>query len=633
MKQRPFKSVRKMPRRKVLLLNASNMDSFPVYPYAFIQVTAVARRANIEVVCHDFLGAAQEEWAQTIERLHQRHKPAMILITLRNMGSMVYQDYRQDESEKGSTYFPIEQTKSLIDTIRTVSDTPVVVGGFGFTLLAQTLMPILQPDFGVFGTADEFFLHFEDILLGDYRHVANLLYFQGDEVVANKRIYFPPSPHVEYTPQAIEEMIAFYEKFPEPGMQGAPVEIMRGCCHTCIFCTEPIVVGRKVQYRELSAIMGDFEMLAQNGVSEICMIMSELNPEGNEFILRLADMIRAFNARQPAEGKVTWFGANYLLTFSYDDFRYLYASGFDGGWFDITALDDENARAMRTPYRNETLIGRLQSYAKIERSRFEQPTHADAEAGAGSEEEKQIVRWTMFLGNPATTMETIRRTLVVANDAGLDTSFDSAHIVRPLRVFDYQKPSAETLAVTFSINRQLQRVPYRQTLPSFAYPPALLKHLGSEEAIETMFLHISDTYLSTHAQETRDWAAFLAEQAPGGIPGSESGWGERPSAQQAKRHVDEFLQQFYGTFAKELTAVGLPGSLAELEKMAPYSLALTLYKNWLSKAEIVDAVCEQAHIGIDDERHQLVDFFLKAILYRFNIRLLPEYRPLFVLDS
>ena len=274
------------------------------------------------------------------------------------------------------------------------------------------------------------------------------------------------------------------------------------------------------------------------------MIMSELNPEGNGFILRLADEIRAFNERQPAGRKVSWFGSNYLLKFDGDDYRRLYASGFTGGWFDITALDDENARAMRTPYRNETLIGRLQNYAQIERSSLDRPDPAEAKALAGGVEGEQKVRWTMFLGNPATTMETIRRTLAVANRAGLDASFDSAYIVRPLRVFEYEKPSRETLAVTFSVNSRLQRVPYLQTLPSFAYPPALLNHLGTEEAIETMFVHISDTYLSTKYKETRDWVEFLAGQAPGGIPGSAGEWWERPSAEQAKKGVENFLQDF-----------------------------------------------------------------------------------------
>jgi hypothetical protein len=222
-------------------------------------------------------------------------------------------------------------------------------------------------------------------------------------------------------------------------------------------------------------------------VTDIYMIISELNPEGNAFILHLADMIRTFNAQQPTGRKVSWFGANYLLTFNRDDYQRLFASGFTGGWFDITALDDENARAMRTPYRNETLADRLQSYAQIER--------AEAKALVRGREENHKVRWTMFLGNPATTMETIRRTLAVANDAGLDTSFDSAYIVRPIRVFDYEKLSSDTLAVTFSVNDQLQRVSYQQILPSFAYPPALLNHLGSEEAIEKMFVYHSNVLL------------------------------------------------------------------------------------------------------------------------------------------
>jgi len=36
-----------MSDHKALLLNASNMESFPIFPYAFIQVPAVAHRAGV----------------------------------------------------------------------------------------------------------------------------------------------------------------------------------------------------------------------------------------------------------------------------------------------------------------------------------------------------------------------------------------------------------------------------------------------------------------------------------------------------------------------------------------------------------------------------------------------------------
>ncbi|MEA3439181.1 MAG: hypothetical protein U9R58_02760, partial [Chloroflexota bacterium] len=126
----------------------------------------------------------------------------------------------------------------------------------------------------------------------------------------------------------------------------------------------------RVQYRDLSAVMADIEILADQGVSRLYMISSELNPEGNEFLLELAGRIQAFNDEQPEERRAAWFGANFLLTLSAGEYERLYRSGFTGGWFDPTALDDQNASAMRTPYRNESLITHLKTYTQFERRRL-----------------------------------------------------------------------------------------------------------------------------------------------------------------------------------------------------------------------------------------------------------------------
>jgi len=627
-----------MHRHRVLLLNAANMESFPVYPYAFIQVPATARRANIEVVCQDLLGIPTAEWPGTIKGLQEQHKPAMFLITLRNTDSMNFANYHLNGQgkESGKAYFPIEETKTLIDTIRNISDKPITVGGFGFSLLAKELMSVLRPDFGVFGGADEFFLHFQDIIQGEYHQVANLLYFKDGEVIANKRIYFPPSQEIEYTPEAIKELLAFYDRFPEPGYKGAPVEIMRGCNHTCVFCCEPFVAGRTVQYRDLRTIIGEIELLVEKGITEMYLISSELNPEGNVFILQLADRINAFNDGQPATRRMSWFGANYLLKFDSVDYRRLSASGFTGGWFDITGLDDRNAQAMRTPYRNATLVGHLKNYLQYQQEGVDLP---DADASvleeneglpAATSSEDQTVRWTMFLGNPSSTMETIRETIAMANREGLAGSFNSCHIVRPIRVFDYQNPSGETLEVTFSINSQLQRVAYQQTLPSFAYPPSLLKHLGTEAAIEKLFNHISDTYLSRQFEETRDWPGFLEERELEVFVGNSLQYEDRSSPKQVRELIDGFLQDFFQEHSRDLAAIGLPSTYSELERLTPYTLAGALYHRWDSESGVRGALCEQLRIGPGDERQQLVDFFVKTILYRFNIRLTPEYKFLFV---
>ena len=109
-----------MGGRRALLLNASNMETYPVYPYAFIQVPAIARRAGVEVRCKELLGIPRERWPQTIRDLIERHEPAMILVTLRNTDSMTPGDYEGDGSGEGDSraYFPIERTRELVAAIR-----------------------------------------------------------------------------------------------------------------------------------------------------------------------------------------------------------------------------------------------------------------------------------------------------------------------------------------------------------------------------------------------------------------------------------------------------------------------------------------------------------------------------------
>ena len=656
-----------MLSQKVLLLNASNLEKFPVYPYAFIQIPAVARQAGIEVICKDLLGIPHERGKQTIQTLIERHNPAMILITLRNTDSLGSEDYERDGLKEGgrSAYFPIERTRELINAIRAISDLKIVVGGFGFSLLPNELMRYLRPDFGVLGGPNDFFAHFEDIKNGNPDKVASLLFFQENQLISNPRILYPPLATAEYTPQVIKEMMEFYTAFPSPGFQGAPVEIMRGCNHSCVFCAEPHGAGTKVRYRDLSAVMKDIEILADHGITRLYIVSSELNPEGNEFILELADRIHLFNMSQKEDRKITWFGANYLLKFESDEFERLYRSGFTGGWFDITALDDENARSMRTPYRNARLIAHLKAYAECESRqldlrRAQKMSSAVAKVRAGDSRGSEFITWSMFLGNPATTIETIRKTIQTANQEGLSNLFDRCGIVGITRVFDYEEPTEATLAVTYSVTFDLKHTGYQQLLPSFAYPPALLQDF-SEEEISEMFSHIAETYLSKKYQQTRDWYGFVNQRATaasisrwmaelsniketneparlrrtsGGSPAFHELFAERPpegntnsdASQTAKEVVDFLVSAILETFPGFFASLGLPGTAEELDRTTPYELTTAVFKRW----ELPEELIVQTQSVLPEWKRALLQFCVQAILYKFNILIKPKYRQLFI---
>ena len=652
-----------MCNQNALLLNTSNMDGFPVYSYAFIQVPAIARLSGINVICKDLLGIPQEKWPTTIQELLKRHDPVMILITLRNTDSLNAQNYEQNESNNGvaNAYFPIEHTKDLIAVIRSISDLKIALGGFGFSVMPEEIMHYLQPDFGVVGDPDGFFENFDIILAGELAQVPNLLYFQGDQLISNPRTFYPLLANPEYTPQVIEEMMAFYEAFPSPGFQGAPIEIMRGCIYSCVFCSEPLVKGKLVRYRDLSVILEEIQILVDHGITELYIISSELNPEGNAFILELADRIYAFNQQQLDDRKITWFGANYLLNFSNKEYDRLYQSGFTGGWFDITALDDENAIAMRTPYRNKHLLPHLKTYTNFKRQQAIQNSEEDASKS------DITIGWTMFLGNPATTTRTIRNTLYAANQNGIANLFDSCGVIAPIRVFDYEELDEATLDVAYSVTPDLKRRGYQQILPSFAYPPALIQDFGSEKEILQLFKYIAETYLSTKYQNTRNWHRFMRQNT---TAESIRSWltelsetngihinatikesrhykledlfsEEEPNDEESRRNYENLAKQVFALllsagieiFGGQFDMLGLPASIKKIEQTTPYDLATAIFNKWSSEDTLFEALNNLTSSVQSKPLQELCRFCVQGLLYKFNILFTHKYRALFVSDS
>ena len=649
------------------------MEAYPVYPYAYIQVPAIARKSGIQVICKDLLGIPQEEWISTVQGLIRKNHPALIWITLRNTDSGVSEDYEPPISNEadGRAYFPIQRTKELIDCIREVMDLKITLGGFGFSVMPSELLDNLSPDYGVCGEPDAFFAYFEDIQRGNLTGINNLLSFKDERLYSNPRGFYPPLNDTGYGPQVIDDMRAFYRAFPKPGIEGASIEIMPGCCHSCVFCSEPHVKGRRVRYRDLAYVLQDVEILVNHEITRLYRITSGLNQEGNSLVLQLAEVITAFNKRQGPNRQVTWDGANYLLNFSADECQKLYRSGFTGGWFEITALDDENARSNHTPYRNKNLVSLLKSYAQSELSK---PDVLKRNIGTQPEVShnhvlakvnKKRVRWTLFLGNPATTMKTIRRTLKIANQEGLAQLLTDCHTNTNLRVFDYENPDAATLNVTYSVTPCLEHTSYQQILPSYAYPPVLLQHFGSREAIDRMFAHIADTYLSTQYRETGEWLSFLTQKTPVTSipcwvtelsvtyrksvprisktirmekvsvtlqnlfidePGEDN---KKVNVELANVIVEWLLSASLALFPDLYESTGFPNTMEKFGRITPYTLALTLSKRWGSEKQLLDNANMQAKLIQNELIKSCFLFCIEALLYNFNLLLTQKYPALF----
>ena len=186
---------------RILLLNASNFESELTYPYAFIQVSEIASRFNIQVICRELFGIPEEKLESYFINLLNNERFDLIGITIRNVDSCDYLDYfslddkiSSDEINFKNKYLPILNTKIVIRILRRISKLPIIIGGFAFSIMPRKLMNYLKPDFGVFGGPDDIFEHFNELInQQNLQTIQNLFYFEQNILKAGPMKFFPPT--------------------------------------------------------------------------------------------------------------------------------------------------------------------------------------------------------------------------------------------------------------------------------------------------------------------------------------------------------------------------------------------------------------------------------------------------------
>ena len=505
----------------MLLLNSSNLSSSLTFPYAFVQVSEIARRFNIEVVYKDLFSLKKENLENYLKELLYGNKFNMIGLSLRNTDSCNYYDYFNLEtnlpiSDEGKElYFPIQDTKHTIDALRKITRIPIIIGGFGFSIMPERLMNYLKPDFGVFGGPEDVFKKVKSLLLREnLESIQNLLYFEGNELKTNPRVFFPPASKPEYTDSIILDIKNFIlENKSNDVVDSIAIEISRGCAFNCNFCSEPIVKGNSVQYRNLESIRDDIERLGKFGLNKLFLICCEMNSLSNDFIISFAKKIKCINEKRTNENKVTW-QATYLMKLTAEEQEILWEGGWRGGWYDIISLDDNNLTKIKAPYNSKTILNYVIKSKNITEKHLKRKGNRPETIQQRyyySFKEKKFDRnvISLFLGNVCTDIQTLKKTIKIFDEKKLNDYFDYCSINKITRVYDYEKPDKDVIKNSHTISFSNEIVPYDEIYPSFSYPPLLLKDFKFKNKINEFFDYVSTTFFSCEYIYNQDWIQFL----------------------------------------------------------------------------------------------------------------------------
>lgn len=645
------------PPTDLLLLNTSNFERNPIFPYAFVQVRALARARGLSVATYDFLGVEPARYHSVVSRLIERHRPRMVGVTLRQADSIVHAEYA---CHGWKPYFPVENTQALIAAVREESDAPVIMGGFGFTTHAPRMFEQLRPDLGIEGEPDVLFDRFEDVLQRrGLDRVDNLLYHEGNELRRNPRVNHPPFGDREYDDEVVAELEAFYGRRQLYGDSppSVAVELARGCLFRCEFCTEPRVKGRKFRQRDLDVVLGDVEFLARRGLRRFFMVCSEINMGSPTLALEVAERFLRLNETLGGDA-VHWHAYHLPRWFSRDDLELLFRSGFAGGWNDFPSFDDENLVRLRVPYRARHILEHVKTTLELE------PPLP----------QRQTPYIGLFLGNSHAGPATIARSLKAFNDTGLSSQTHEAHIAFGTRLFPVEGAPVVpegVNATTYTSQGISERVD--PIHPTFYLAPALEATLGSAEDHREFFEYAASTLFSVRYRASQDWSHFLATSAPAGwIARQLSVHRDRrlllstvPEAVRARVRrtvrqivacdtgealeeflrdptIDELVRRRTGAvlvalashpvpplYLEVLDHLGLSHDDAGRVYGSSYDVLATLLSRFGSVPELISHV--ECAFGLENPSRET--WLLRRLLFEKNVALRPEYRPFLLVPA
>ena len=212
---------------KILLVSANTLkEPYPVYPLGLDHVAA-SIHARHQVLIEDLNVLPDAD--SLARRIHQ-FDPHLIGISLRNI----------DNTDTTDPIGFIGGYREVIKIIRQASRAPIVLGGSGFTLFPHRVLSELAADFGVIGEGERF-----NLLIDALEKNQNPSGLPGIILPDEKDVSFPAPWPGSRKPRP-DQPVAHLEWYIDHGAM-LNLQTKRGCPFRCIYCTYPLIEGRKLR--------------------------------------------------------------------------------------------------------------------------------------------------------------------------------------------------------------------------------------------------------------------------------------------------------------------------------------------------------------------------------------------------
>ncbi|MBE0479181.1 radical SAM protein [Candidatus Aerophobetes bacterium] len=245
----------------VTLVNTNAMKP-PISPIGFDYLASSLEKEGFEVDILDLCFSAN--LAQDIESYFKKNQPRAIGITLRNTDDCFY--------VSGDFFLP--GLKKIKREIQRKTDSPLIIGGSGFSVMPQSVLSYLDVNMGMRGDCEQAF----PLLLRkltkkeSIENVPGLIYKDKvGRLISNT----PDSFEVGNLPLQTRQYVDNKRYFEQGGMGN--IETKRGCNQQCIYCADPLIKGKKIRLRPPEHVVWELKKLLAKGIDHIHFCDSEFN--------------------------------------------------------------------------------------------------------------------------------------------------------------------------------------------------------------------------------------------------------------------------------------------------------------------------------------------------------------------
>jgi len=189
----------------------------------------------------------------------------------------------------------IDWYRQIIETARNAGTAKVIIGGPGFSIFPDILFKILKPDFGITGEGEEtlrkLILCIDNGM--DYNQIEGLVFrTPSGEIKLNSRTEYLKSLELSFDKNLAE----YY--WSKSGMLN--IQTKRGCPYNCIYCSYPIIDGKKVRTLDPRLIVDTIkELYFEKGITYLFFTDSIFNISRDYNIELAEEIIRS-------DVKVSW---------------------------------------------------------------------------------------------------------------------------------------------------------------------------------------------------------------------------------------------------------------------------------------------------------------------------------------